>query len=125
MSELEFNFDGTEDMEYEEDGVFEELSDEDMEQLAGGTGMSRNPADKYHYYKNFIKRKVHGVKYMGPTSCLTLRYQPAGNTIPGHGWQNNEYILVNKLLSTHRNNWAFVYSTKNGGAFGYSDKRYF
>jgi hypothetical protein len=120
-------FDGTENMEYEEDtdAEFEELTDEDMEQLAGGTGFSKNPDDTYHFKGNFMRRRVHGVKYMGPTSCLTFRYKPGGKPVQGHGWQNGDWILVNKKVKTHHGKWAFVYSTKEGGKFGYADKNYF
>ena len=104
----------------------EELSDDFMEEVAGGKGtpLSENEKDKYHYRKNFVRRKVHGVKRYDATSELTLRSAPNGPVMYGYGWQNGETILINKYTSTWRNGWVFAYSEKNGGAFGYVDKRF-
>ncbi len=102
-----------------------ELSDEDMSQLAGGVGLSNNRNDKKHYRGNFIKKHVHGVVHYDGASELTIRKTPGGTPYYGAGWQNNQIILVNRYKSTWRGKWAWCFSTKKGGVFGYVDSKYF
>ena len=126
MTEMK-NFEGFEEFEAGElvEEAFE-LSDDAMETVAGGKGtpMGNDPADKYHYKKNFVTRKVKGVVRYDASAELTLRDKPNGKVLYGYGWQNGETILINKYKSTWRGNWVFVYSKKNGGAFGYVNKDY-
>ena len=123
--ELELNLDEFEDGEIVEEEA-EELSEEVMAEIAGGKGtkMSSNPKDKYHYKNNFVRKTVKGVVRYDATSELTLRSAPDGPVMYGYGWQNGETILINRYKSTWSNKWAFAYSKKNGGAFGYVDSRF-
>lgn len=123
--DLELDLDDFEEGEIVEEEA-EELTDDVMEEVAGGKGtkMGTNPKDKYHYKKNFVKRRVKGVVKYDSTAELTLRSAPGGPVMYGYGWKNGEVILINKYTSTWSGNWVFAYSKKNGGAFGYVDKRF-
>ena len=123
--ELELNLDEFEEGEIIEEAA-KELTDEVMEEVDGGRGtkLSTNSRDKYHYKNNFVKRKVQGVVMYNSTAELTLRSKPNGPVMHGYGWKNGETILINRYTSTWSGNWIFAYSRKNGGAFGYVDKRF-
>lgn len=85
------------------------LSDDQLEEVAGGMG-----TDEIHNLKNFVNKKVCNVIHYDETACLTLRRTPNGTIIEGIGWQNGDTILVHK--SYKEQGWYFAY--KNG-KYGY------
>ena len=93
----------------------ERLTDEQMNEVAGGAG--RNNC--IHDLSEFTSRIVCGVTGPDGTARLTLHSTPNGRIIPGVDWKNGDEILVHRQY--RMDGWYFAY--KNG-VFGYVDPNY-
>lgn len=103
-----------------------EIADDLLEAVTGGTAseLNANPNDVYHYSGNFAAKTVCSLPKSGPGSELTLQMSPNGVYVAGHTWRNNDTIQVNTSPFTRSGRWVFVYSSRDGGAFGYVDSAY-
>lgn len=88
------------------------LSDDDLEQVAGGAG----DKDWIHDLNNFGQHIVCNVIKYDDSACLTLRRTPNGSIIPGVGWQNGEVIYTHNFYDDQ--GWPFAYDFKTG-KYGY------
>ena len=93
----------------------ERLTDEQLNEVAGGAG----GIDLPHDLSRFTRRIVCNVINYSDDACLTLRETPNGRIIPGIGWKNGDEILVHRQY--RMDGWYFAY--KNG-VFGYVDPNY-
>ncbi len=96
------------------------LNLEELDEVSGGGKYGPGAThDALHNLDNFRNYTVCNVVRYDNTACLTMRYTPNGQIIPGIGWQNGDKILVNK--STVHSSWVFAYKK---GKYGYVNRTY-